>query len=105
MSVPREVAVVMLTAVGDVVHTLPVLRSLRAAWPQVRLTWAIQPGPLGLVAPIGAADEFLTLDRKAGLRGFLDFRRAVGDRRFDLVLALQSYAKAGIVARMIPALA
>lgn len=103
MTAPREVAVVMLTAVGDVVHTLPVLRSLRAAWPGVRITWAVQSGPQGLVAPIGAADEFLTLDRKAGWRGFMGLRRSAARTRFDLVLALQSYAKAGIVSRLLSA--
>lgn len=99
---PREVAVVMLTAVGDVVHTLPVVRSLRAAWPGVRITWAVQPGPLGLLEPIGAADEFLAFDRKAGARGFLELWRRVAERRFDLVLALQSYLKAGLVASLLP---
>jgi len=100
---PREVAVVMLTAVGDVVHTLPVVRSMRAAWPGVRITWAIQSGPAGLVAPIGAADDFLVLDRRAGWLGFQRLRREARGRRFDLVLALQSYAKAGIVARLLAA--
>ncbi len=94
---PREVAVVMLTAVGDVVHTLPVVRSLQAAWPGVRITWAIQPGPRGIVEGIGAADDFLVLDRKAGTRGFLDIRKQAAGRRFDLVLGLQSYFKAGLV--------
>ena len=100
---PREVAVVMLTAVGDVVHTLPVVRSLRAAWPGARVTWAIQPGPRGLVDGIGAADDFLVLDRMSGARGFLDLRRQAAGRRFDLVLALQSYFKAGLVAASLPA--
>jgi heptosyltransferase I len=100
---PREVAIVMLTAVGDVVHTLPVVRSLRAAWPEARVTWAIQPGPRGVVEGIGAADEFLTLDRKAGMRGFRALRRSAAGRRFDVVLALQSYFKAGIVAASLPA--
>ncbi|HEX2204675.1 MAG TPA: glycosyltransferase family 9 protein [Longimicrobium sp.] len=100
---PREVAVVMLTAVGDVVHTLPVVRSLRAAWPQARITWAIQPGPAGLVRPVGAADELLVFDRKAGVRGIRDFRRRSAGRRYDVVLALQSYFKAGLVASLLPA--
>ncbi|HYJ80999.1 MAG TPA: glycosyltransferase family 9 protein [Longimicrobiaceae bacterium] len=103
MSAPARVAVVMLTAVGDMVHTLPVVRSLRAAWPQARIGWAGQPGPLGLVEPLGAADELLVFDRGAGVRGFRALRRQAGREPFDLVLVLQSYFKAGLVAALLPA--
>ena len=100
---PRRVAVVMLTAVGDMVHTLPVVRSLRAAWPQARITWVAQPGPLGLVEPLGAADEHLVFDRRAGMGAFRDVRRQAGAQPFDLVLVLQSYFKAGVAAASLPA--
>src|SRR5688500_9761031 len=62
----RSVAIVMLTAVGDVVHVLPVVNSLRAAHPGVRITWIVQPGPGGLVAGHPAVDEFILFDRKKG---------------------------------------
>lgn len=103
VSAPARVAVVMLTAVGDMVHTLPVVRSLRAAWPQTRIIWVGQPGPLGLVESLGAADEHLVFDRRAGLGGFRDVRRQAGREPFDLVLVLQSYFKAGLAAAMLPA--
>jgi heptosyltransferase I len=99
---PR-VAIVMLTAVGDVVHTLPVVNSLRAALPGMHLTWVIQPGPHGLVADHPAVDEFIVFDRKNGWRAFRDLRRQVAGRRFDVVLDLQVYFKAGLITRLLPA--
>ncbi|HEU4457366.1 MAG TPA: glycosyltransferase family 9 protein [Longimicrobium sp.] len=99
----RSVAIVMLTAVGDVVHVLPVVNSLRAAHPDVRITWIVQPGPGGLVAGHPAVDEFILFDRRQGWRAFRDLRRAVRGRRFDLVLALQDYLKAGVIAALLPA--
>lgn len=98
-----RIAVVMLTAIGDVVHTLPVVNSLRAAAPRCHITWVMQPGPLGLVEGHPAVDEFVRFDRKAGWRGFARLRAEVRDRPVDRVLALQSYAKAGLVARLLPA--
>ena len=102
-AIPDRVAIVMLSAVGDVVHTMPVIHSLRAANPRVRITWVIQPGPAGLVKDNPAIDEFIVFDRKKGWRAFRDLRRAMRGRRFDLVLALQDYLKSGLIAAILPA--
>jgi heptosyltransferase I len=98
-----RVAIVMMSAIGDAVHTLPVVNSLRAAAPGIHLTWVIQPGPHALVAGHPAVDEFVVFDRKRGWRAFADLRRALAGRRFDLVLALQVYLKAGLVTAMLDA--
>jgi len=98
-----RIAVVMLSAVGDAVHTLPVINSLRAAAPDAHITWLIQPGPHGLVANHPAVDEFILFDRKQGWRAFAGLRRALRGRRFDLVLGLQVYLKAGLITGMIDA--
>src|SRR5690606_5824955 len=38
IGVPREVAIVMLSALGDAVHVLPVVNALKRAWPDTRIT-------------------------------------------------------------------
>ncbi|GAC1697401.1 MAG: glycosyltransferase family 9 protein [Gemmatimonadaceae bacterium] len=87
----------MMSAVGDAVHVLPVINALKRRDPTVHITWVLQPGPASLVQGHPAVDEVLIFDRAAGLRGFLDVRRSLSARRFDLVLALQVYFKAGVV--------
>jgi heptosyltransferase I len=96
----------MLSAIGDAVHVLPVANALKRAWPECRITWVIQPVPHLLVEDHPAIDEFVLFHRQKGLagwKGFADFRRAVGHRRFDLVLGLQVYAKAGVLTALTPA--
>lgn len=100
---PRRICVVMLTAVGDAVHVLPLLRSIRRHTPGTHLSWVLQPGPAALVQGLPVVDEIVQLDRRRGVRGFLDLRRALGGRRFDAVLLLQPYLKAGIAAALAPA--
>ena len=87
----------MMSAVGDAVHVLPVIAALKRANPQMQLTWILQPGPATLVRGHPMVDEILLFERRAGLRGFLDVRELLRDRRFDLVINLQVYFKAGIV--------
>jgi heptosyltransferase I len=87
----------MMSAVGDAVHVLPVITALKRAHPAMHLTWVLQAGPASLVRGHPLVDEILLFDRAAGLRGFLDIRRALRARRFDVVLDLQVYFKAGII--------
>lgn len=101
---PRSVAIMLMSAIGDVVKGLPVATSLKRAWPDARITWVIQPVSVPLVRPHPHVDELLEFGRRRGLRGiapFLEFRRRVAGRSFDLVLGLQVYAKAGILTAML----
>lgn len=87
----------MLSAVGDAVHVLPVINALRRHDPTVEITWVLQPGAAALVRGHPAVHELIVLDRSRGRRGFLDVRRELATRRFDVTLALQDYFKAGIL--------
>ncbi len=90
----------MLSALGDVVHALPVVTAIKRHAPTTHLTWILQPGPAALVKGHAAVDDILVFERRKGLRGFLDLRRALRERPFDLVLALQPYFKAGLITWM-----
>ncbi len=103
---PRHVCIVMLSAIGDAVHVLPVANALKRAWPETHLTWLVQPGPYALVRGHPAIDEFILFHRRRGLgawKPFAEFTRAVRNRRFDLLLGLQVYVKAGILTALAPA--
>ena len=92
-----HVIVVMMSAVGDAVHVLPVLHAVKRVSPEARITWVLQPGPATLVRGHPLVDEIVLFDRTAGVRGFLDTRRALASRPASLVLNLQVYLKAGII--------
>jgi heptosyltransferase I len=90
----------MLSALGDSVHVLPVANALKRAWPECRITWVIQPVPHQLVRDHPAIDDFVVFHRRRGvegLRAFLDLRRAMAGRHFDLLIGLQVYFKAGVI--------
>jgi heptosyltransferase I len=92
-----RICIVMMSAVGDAVHVLPVLNALKRHAPACRITWLLQPGPASLVRGHRSVDEIIIFDRTAGLRAFVDVRRELARREFDLVINLQVYFKAGIV--------
>jgi heptosyltransferase I len=103
---PREVCIVMLSAIGDAVHVLPVANALKRAWPDCRITWIVQPVPYALVAGHAAIDGFIVFRRRRGLaawRSYLDLAHELRGRRFDLLLGLQVYLKAGLITALVPA--
>ena len=95
----HRVCVVMMSAVGDAVHVLPVINALKRHSPQTHITWVLQPAPATLVRGHRSVDEILIFDRSKGWAAFSDIRQQLAGRTFDLVINLQVYFKAGVVTR------
>jgi heptosyltransferase I len=102
-SAGRRYCIIMLSAVGDAVHVLPVVNAIKRADPQSHITWVLQPGPASLIDGHAAVDEIVRFDRSRGWRAFLDVRETFRGREFDVVLGLQDYFKAGILTAIAPA--
>ena len=66
----RRVCIVMMSAVGDAVHVLPVINALKRHSPDVHITWVLQPGPATLVRGHRSVDDILIFDRAKGWRAF-----------------------------------
>jgi heptosyltransferase I len=96
----NSICIVMMSAVGDAVHVLPVINAIKRHSPSSRITWILQPGPAMLVRGHPAVDEIIIFDRSRGVRAFLDIRRELKSRTFDVVLGLQVYLKAGLITAM-----
>ncbi len=97
---PASICILMLSALGDAVHVLPVANALKRAWPATRITWVIQPVPHRLVEGHEAIDDFVLFRRHRGLaarHSFAEVRERLRGRHFDLLLALQVYFKAGLL--------
>jgi heptosyltransferase I len=98
-----RICIVMMSAVGDAVHVLPVLTALKRFRPDAQVTWILQPGPATLVRGHPDISDIVLFERGNGLRSFNDIRRQLAPRRFDLAIALQVYLKAGMITRMVKA--
>ena len=92
-----RVAIVMMSAVGDAVHVMPIIHAIKAHAPASHITWVLQPGPATLVRGHPLVDDIVLFDRAKGWKAFLEARRELVSRRFDVVLALQVYFKAGVI--------
>ena len=86
----KRILVVSLTNIGDVVLSLPVVDSLRAAFPAAELYLVVGPKSRSLFDDNPQITRLITYDKKMSWREnlswFLDLRRV----RFDLVIDLRN---------------
>ena len=107
---PRRVLIVRLSARGDVVFATPLIRAFKRTFPNVRLTWVVEPHTADLIQHHPALDEVLVWPRRdlkellrAGRiteawRRLRAFRKELRAREFDLALDLQGLLKSASLA-------
>lgn len=104
---PRRIVILKPSALGDIVHALPVLSALRDRWPTAHLAWVVNRGFAGLLDGHPELDELIPFDRAAFRGGVLaatryavDFVQRLRATRFDLVVDLQGLARTGLMAAL-----
>jgi heptosyltransferase I len=97
---PASLCVLRLSALGDICHALPIVRTIQRAWPQTRLTWIIGKSEHALVQDIPDI-EFVPLDKSAGFGGYAALRRQLRGRRFDALLHMQMSLRASAASRCV----
>jgi heptosyltransferase-1 len=107
-----SIAVIRLSAIGDVVMASPLIHALRERYPEAHIAWLAQPEVRDLLSENGELDEVIVWPRdqwrrlwREGkrwrlLREFIRFVRVLRRRRFDMVIDLQGLLKSGIWARL-----
>jgi len=99
---PDNICLLRLSALGDATHTVPVVRALRDAWPDTRLTWIIGKLEHRLLAGLDGV-EFVVFDKRGGAGALRELRRALKGRAFDLLLHMQVALRANLLSRLVKA--
>ncbi|TAM24164.1 MAG: glycosyltransferase family 9 protein [Rhodanobacter sp.] len=88
MSAPVSICLLRTSAIGDVTHVVPLVRTLQQAWPQTTLTWIVGKLERKLVGDLPGV-EFITFDKSAGWAGMREVWRTLQGRHFDALLQMQ----------------
>lgn len=100
---PRHVCIIKPSALGDVVNAFAALSTLKAHWPDARITWVVNQGLRGLVDGHPEIDEVIPFDRSRAGKGprslthFIRFLTDLRGRGFDLTIDLQGLLRSGIM--------
>ncbi len=104
-----NIALVKLSAIGDVVHALPVAAALHAALPQARLVWIVERREAAVLRDNPALGEIVPVDTRSWRRArtplavaettgaLVALRRHLRASRFDVAIDLQGLVKSGVI--------
>lgn len=99
---PESICVLRLSAIGDVTHVLPTIRSIQRKWPETRISWIIGKAEAQLVDAIPDI-EFFVFDKTAGLGAFRQLHKQLKGRHFDVLLHMQISFRANLASLLVRA--
>ena len=107
MNAPK-ILILKFSALGDVVHTLPVAATLRKSLPDSHIAWMVEERYQDILRDNPDIDEVIPLRTKVwrknwngkSLGEILDTIKTLRQRNFDIVFDLHGLLKSGIIARL-----
>ena len=99
---PRAICIVRLSALGDVLMLVPLIRTLQHHFPHASITWVISRPAYDLVAGMTGV-EFIVIDKPQSILDYWRFKQKMRHRCFDVLLATQSSFRANLLYPLIKA--
>ncbi len=108
-----KILLIRLSAIGDVVRTLPAFTCLRRGLPDARIEWAVEEASTEVLRDQPGLDRVLVFPRRqlartifapdelpAAGRALAAFLRVLRESRYDLVIDFQGTFKTGLLSRL-----
>jgi len=105
-----KILLIKLSAIGDVVQTLPALEAIKKLYPAGEITWIVEEAAAGILEGHPLIDRVLVSRRKAltgllknprtftgGLRGIIGFFRELRTTQYDIAVDFQGLFKSGVL--------
>ena len=104
-----NILIVKLSAIGDVIHTLPALNAVRNYYPEANITWLVEEDAASLVIGHRALNRVIVSKRKRWIKALRSlsllstikevygFIKVLRDTRYDMILDFQALLKSGIL--------
>jgi lipopolysaccharide heptosyltransferase I len=101
---PRRILIVKPSAIGDVVHTLPILNLLKRRWPEAKISWLATPVCAPLLDGHRQLEDVIVFNRKryghawrslTATAAFVRFVAGLRARQFDWAVDFQGLFRSG----------
>jgi heptosyltransferase-1 len=99
----RNILVVKLSAIGDVIHALPVAYAVKEQFPEAKITWVVEPPAFNLLEGNPYIDENNLFENKnfKKFAGFVKGKRPIAarqrEKKYDIAFDLQGLFKSAAI--------
>ena len=100
----KNIMVVKLSAIGDVIHALPVSYAIKETFPDAKLTWVVEPPAYEILQMNPYIDKIILFHKKefktfsGFISKFFPFKQEIQEEPYDAVLDLQGLFKSAAIA-------
>ncbi|WP_051412094.1 lipopolysaccharide heptosyltransferase II [Halonatronum saccharophilum] len=102
-----EILLIRLSAIGDVIHSLPIAKEIRENYPEAKITWIVEDKAQAVVANNPYLDRIIVMPKAKWKREFKDdklgtlkeiraFFKELRSNKFDIALDVHGLFKSGI---------
>lgn len=95
-----KLLLVRLSAIGDIVHTMPTAVAIKRARPDWKLDWVVQKEMSGLLASHPSVDRVIPVSRRPDRQELRSLKTSLRAERYDVALDLQGLFKSGRIVGM-----
>lgn len=92
----KSICLVRLSALGDVLMCVPLVRTIQRYLPEARLTWIISEPAYSLVEGMDGV-EFIVIEKPQTIGDYWRFKKKLKGRTFDVLLAAQASFRANLL--------
>ena len=102
----KNILLIKMSSLGDVLHTLPFASALRELYPQAKISWLVHPQFAGFVPDPPVIDEVIYFDKvkfkkmsfSEKLNYYSEMKSLLHSKHFDLVIDMQGLFKSAVLA-------
>lgn len=95
----QRLLIVKLGSIGDIVHALPTLNALRRRFPEMHISWVVEPKSQDILVGHPALDELIVFPRaRSALRTLAAFRHLLRRAKYDVLFEPQGNLRGGLLA-------
>ena len=98
----KSICLVRLSALGDVLMFVPLVRTLQTHLPEASITWVISRPAFDMVEGMDGV-EFIVINKPNNVADYWHFKKQLKGRHFDVLLAAQASFRANLLYPLIPA--
>ncbi|MDD3013136.1 MAG: lipopolysaccharide heptosyltransferase II [Candidatus Gastranaerophilales bacterium] len=101
-----KILIVRLSAIGDVIHSLPILNALKKKFPEANISWVVEDKAADILLNNPLIDKVFIIPKKRwkkegfsfnNIREFFDIISSIRKEEFDIAIDLQELFKSGII--------
>ncbi len=93
----KKILIIRLSAIGDTIHTLPLLNTLRKQYPEAKIDWVVEDKASAFVIGNPLINNVYVIERKNRFQQYKKIINEIRKEQYDVVIDTQQLLKSAVI--------